>query len=55
MPTGIQKTIAELATTEPRFAGEPVAAIAPLGVRATETPASPQRLWKLLQQAKPNP
>ena len=30
-------------------------ALAPLGVRATETPASPQRLWKLLQQAKPNP
>ena len=30
-------------------------ALAPLGVRATESPASPQRLWKLLQQAKPNP
>jgi len=29
-------------------------ALAPRGVRATETPASPQRLWKLLQQAKPN-
>ena len=30
-------------------------ALAPLGVRATETPASPQRLWKLLQQTKSNP
>ena len=29
-------------------------ALTPRGVRATETPASPQRLWKLLQQAKPN-
>jgi len=29
-------------------------ALAPRGVRATETPASPQRLWKLLQAAKPN-
>ena len=29
-------------------------ALAPRGIRATETPASPQRLWKLLQQAKPN-
>lgn len=29
-------------------------ALAPLGVRATETPASPQRLWKLLQAARPN-
>lgn len=55
MPTGIPKTSAELPTTELRFAGEPVAAVAPFGVRATETPASPQRLWKLLQQAKPNP
>jgi len=24
----------------------------PLGVRAVEVPASPQRLWKLVQQAK---
>jgi CO/xanthine dehydrogenase Mo-binding subunit len=34
-------------------------ALAPLGVRATETPASPLRLWRLLQSvksdAKPNP
>jgi CO/xanthine dehydrogenase Mo-binding subunit len=30
-------------------------ALAPLGVRATETPASPQRLWELLQRAKSNP
>ncbi|MCC6641441.1 MAG: xanthine dehydrogenase family protein molybdopterin-binding subunit [Deltaproteobacteria bacterium] len=28
-------------------------ALAPLGVRATESPASPQRLWTLLQNAKP--
>lgn len=55
MPTGIPKTIAQLPTTELRFVGEPVAAVAPLGVRAIETAASPQRLWKLLQQAKPNP
>ncbi len=27
-------------------------ALAPLGVRATETPATPNRLWKLIQQAK---
>jgi CO/xanthine dehydrogenase Mo-binding subunit len=30
-------------------------ALAPLGVRATESPASPQRLWNLLQRAKSNP
>lgn len=29
-------------------------ALVPLGVRATETPASPQRLWTLLQQARAN-
>jgi CO/xanthine dehydrogenase Mo-binding subunit len=29
-------------------------ALAPLGVRATETPASPHRLWKLIESAKPN-
>jgi CO/xanthine dehydrogenase Mo-binding subunit len=29
-------------------------ALTPRGVRATKTPASPQRLWTLLQQAKPN-
>ncbi len=29
-------------------------ALAPLGVRATESPASPQRLWALLRSAKPN-
>lgn len=27
-------------------------ALAPLGLRATETPVTPNRLWKLLQQAK---
>ena len=27
-------------------------ALVPLGVRATETPASPKRLWKLIQEAK---
>ncbi len=27
-------------------------ALAPLGVRATETPATPNRLWKLIQEAK---
>ena len=30
-------------------------ALAPLGVRATEVPASPKRLWKLLERAKSNP
>ncbi len=30
-------------------------ALAPLGVRATESPASPQRLWNLLERAKSNP
>ncbi|MFO1376998.1 MAG: molybdopterin cofactor-binding domain-containing protein [Steroidobacteraceae bacterium] len=28
-------------------------ALAPLGLEITETPASPHRLWKLLQQARP--
>ena len=27
-------------------------ALAPLGVRATEVPASPERLWRLMSQAK---
>lgn len=29
-------------------------ALAPLGVRSTEVPATPMRLWKLLQAAKPS-
>jgi CO/xanthine dehydrogenase Mo-binding subunit len=29
-------------------------ALAPLGIEVTETPASPLRVWKLLQQAKAN-
>jgi len=30
-------------------------ALAPLGVLATETPATPNRLWKLIQEAKRSP
>ena len=28
-------------------------ALAPLGVRAVEMPASPERVWRAIQQAKP--